>query len=189
MVLFVNACARKGSRTRRLANRLLTKLGTDIQEIGLTGTEFPKTDEAFLAKRDKFIQSRDFGDRIFDMARDFASADIVVVAAPFWDLSFPAALKQYFEHINVVGLTFAYSDDGRPIGLCKAKKLYYVTTAGGKIYNDEYGFGYVKALAQNFYGIDDVQLIKAEGLDIFGADTEKILKSAEDHIDRICENE
>jgi hypothetical protein len=33
-------------------------------------------------------------------------------------------------------------------------------TAGGQYVPEEYGFGYVKALAQIFYGIDEVKLIK-----------------------------
>jgi len=31
---------------------------------------------------------------------------------------------------------------------------------------EEFGFGYVKSLAQNFYGIQDVELIKTVGLDM-----------------------
>ena len=77
-----------------------------------------------------------------------------------------------------MGATFTYSDAGIPTGLCKAKKLYYVTTAGGPIISDEYGFGYVKALANNFYGIEEVHQIKAEGLDVIGADVEAILNAA-----------
>lgn len=107
----------------------------------------------------------------------FANADTVVIAAPYYDLSFPAMLKQYFEQINVLGLTFTYSETGTPKGLCKAKDLYYVTTAGGPIISDEFGFGYVKALAKCFYGIENVYQIKAEGLDIIGADVEAILNS------------
>ena len=99
--------------------------------------------------------------------------------APYYDLSFPAMLKQYFEQINVLGLTFTYSESGVPTGLCKAKSLYYVTTAGGPIISDDYGFGYVKALANTFYGIEDVKQIKAEGLDIVGADVEAILEKVE----------
>ena len=45
---------------------------------------------------------------------------------------------------------------------------------------EEYGFGYIKALAQNFYGISDVRLIKAVGLDLDGADVEAIMRSAEE---------
>ena len=66
-----------------------------------------------------------------------------------------------------------------PIGLYNAKKLYYVTTAGGDFAPEEFGFGYVKALAQNYYGIRDVELIKAVGLDIVGADVETIMRAVE----------
>ena len=97
------------------------------------------------------------------------------MGAPYWDLSFPSALKQYFEQINVLGITFAYRND-MPYGLCKAQKLYYITTAGGPVYSDDFGFGYVRALAQIFYGIQDVKCFKAENLDILGADPEKIVR-------------
>ncbi len=99
------------------------------------------------------------------------------IAAPYWDLSFPAILKQYLEHVCVVGLTFCYEND-LPKGLCRAKKLYYVTTAGGRIVSEEYGFGYVKALANNFFGIHDCRLIKAENLDMFDSDADLIMKKA-----------
>jgi FMN-dependent NADH-azoreductase len=36
----------------------------------------------------------------------------------------------------------------------------------------------VKALAQGFYGIRDVCQVKAEGLDMIGADVEEILNKA-----------
>ena len=103
-----------------------------------------------------------------------------MIAAPFWDLSFPASLKQYLEQINVTGVTFRYSEEGVPVGLCRAERLYYVTTAGGHFVPEAYGFGYVQALAQSYYGIKDVRLIEAAGLDIDGADTDAIMKAAED---------
>ena len=78
----------------------------------------------------------------------------------------------------MLGLTFEYTEEGTPRGLCKAKKLIYVTTAGGPVISDEYGFGYVKALAQSFYGIRDVCQVKAEKLDVIGADVEGILNKA-----------
>ena len=101
-----------------------------------------------------------------------------MIAAPFWDLSFPAAVKQYFEQINVRGITFFYTPEGIPSGLCRAKCLTYVTTAGGDFVPEEYGAGYVKALAQSFYGIPEFRLLKAAGLDIIGADVDAIMDSA-----------
>ncbi|MBO4261567.1 MAG: NAD(P)H-dependent oxidoreductase [Clostridia bacterium] len=178
-VLYVNACVRKDSRTERLASAVLKKLDSPVVEVRLEGLAFPVSDKAFLNERDRLISAGDFGSPLFDLARQFAEAESVVIAAPYWDLSFPATLKQYFEQINVVGITFRYTEDGRPAGLCKARKLYYVTTAGGRYVPEEFGFGYVRALAQNFYGIPEVKLFKAEGLDIGDIDAEIIVKNAE----------
>lgn len=178
-VLYVNACVRKDSRTERLASAVLKKLDSPVTEVRLEGLAFPVSGEAFLNERDRLISAGDFGSPLFDLARQFAEAETVVIAAPFWDLSFPATLKQYFEQINVVGITFRYTEDGRPAGLCKARRLYYVTTAGGRCVPEEFGFGYVRALAQNFYGIPEVKLFKAEGLDIGDIDPEIIVKNAE----------
>ena len=41
---------------------------------------------------------------------------------------------------------------------------------------------YVKALAQNYYGIRDVRKIEALGLDIYGADVNGILTAAADQL-------
>lgn len=178
MVLFINACVRKGSRTKKLAERLLARLSAPREEVRTAKIGFPVVDEEFLIRRDNLIKEKNFDDPTFDLARQFANADEIVIAAPFWDLSFPASLKQYFEQINVVGITFRYTPQGVPEGLCKAKKLTYITTAGGDYFPAEYGFGYIKALSRDFYGIKDVRLVKATGLDIVGADEEAILGCA-----------
>ena len=182
MILFVNACVREKSRTLILAKKLLDSLEGDIKEIQLEKVDFPIVDEEFINRREALKNAGNYDDPMFDLGKDFARADSIVIAAPYYDLSFPAMLKQFFEQINVLGLTFTYSETGAPTGLCKAKSLYYVTTAGGPIMSDEFGFGYVKALANTFYGIKEVYQIKAEGLDIIGADVEAILAGA--HIEK-----
>ncbi len=184
MILFINACVRSSSRTRRLADRVFTKWNEPITEIRLHEIEFPVTDEAYLDRRNRLIEAEDYSDPMFALARQFASADRIVIAAPYWDLSFPAILKQYLEHVCVLGLTFCYEND-LPKGLCRAKKLYYVTTAGGRIVSEEYGFGYVKALANNFFGIHDCRLIKAENLDLFDSDADLIMKKAAAEIESL----
>ena len=181
-VLFINACVRKGSRTRSLAEQLLEKLDKPYEEIRLNEITFPVVDEDFLMMRDRLIAGQEFQSPVFALARQFANAETVVIAAPFWDLSFPAALKQYVEQINVVGVTFRYGEDGVPAGLCRADRLFFVTTAGGCYVPEAFGFGYIKALAQNFYGIGDVRKIEAAGLDIVGADVGAIMGAAEEAI-------
>ncbi len=175
MILFVDACVRTHSRTKKLAEALLSKLNDETVHIALEEISFDVTDEAYLKKRDDLISQGLFDDDMFALARQFAVADTIVIAAPFWDLSFPAMLKQYIEAINVLGVTFEYTSEGIPKGLCRANKLYYVTTAGGSFVPLEFGFGYIKTLAQNFYGINNVKIIKAVGLDIAGADVEAIM--------------
>ena len=185
MILFIDACVRPQSRTRRLAKRLLAHLSGPVETVRLDAIVFPKTDAAFLEKRDACIASGDFSDSMFDLAKQFARADTVVIAAPHWDLSFPAALKQYVEQINVVGLTFRYGDSDVPIPLCRATALYYVATAGGPVRDHAYGYGYVQGLCREFYGIGETTLVYAEGLDLPGADPEAILNRAEAEIDRL----
>ena len=178
MILFINACVREVSRTKELAECLLSEQNRPYEEVRLDSIEFPPVNESFLKKRDRLIQEQDFSNPLFDLARQFAAADEIVIAAPYWDLSFPATLKQYFEQINVVGITFVYTPEGIPAGLCKAKCLTYITTAGGNFCPEENGPGYVKSLAQNFYGIPEFKMIKAVGLDMDGADISGIMNSA-----------
>jgi FMN-dependent NADH-azoreductase len=182
MILYVNACVRKESRTKRLADRLLEKLNGAVEEVRLDSISFPTVDRDFLIHRDELIAAGDFDNPLFALARQFAASDVIVVAAPYYDLSFPASLKQYLEQINVVGLTFRYSPQGKPQSLCRAKALHYVTTAGGFIGQNDFGFSYIKTLAQNFFGINEIYRYTAEGLDIFGADADAIMRKAKAEI-------
>lgn len=181
-ILFVNSCVRPESRTLVLAKCLLECLGEDYDETDVTDGTVKPLDLQRLNERNQKISDGDFSDGIFALARQFAEAQTIVVAAPFWDLSFPSFLKIYFENILVSGLTFVYKND-RPQGLCRAKRLYYVTTAGGNVPHD-FGFGYVKALAENFFGIPETVCYSAEGLDIIGNDVNRIMEDAKEKVRR-----
>ncbi|MBO6138041.1 MAG: NAD(P)H-dependent oxidoreductase [Lachnospiraceae bacterium] len=193
MILFVDACAREESRTRRLAEMVLSnvckKSGTDITTTELYKEELRPVDRALIEVRDKALASGDFSSPVFDMARQFADADIIIVAAPYWDFSFPAILKTYFENISVNGICFEYDDKGVPHGLCRAEKLYYVTTSGGEIGKMNFGYDYVKALVTGLYGIGDTACIRAVGLDLIGNDPEVILKNAEEQLKTMFEED
>ena len=177
MILFVNGCVRENSRTLDLAQAVLSKLEDTVQEVCL----YPDGAEGLTAEklklRDTLIEKEEFEHPIFDLAKQFADADTIVIAAPYWDLMFPAKVRAYMEEVSVSGITFKYGENGIPKGLCRAKQLIYVTTAGGPIYRN-LGFDYIEAMAKNFYGIPQVSCVKAEGLDIFGADPAKIIEEA-----------
>ena len=69
--------------------------------------------------------------------------------------------------------------------MCRAKRLIYVTTAGGTITDDSFGYGYVKALFGTMFGVKDFFLVKAENLDVVGSDTEPIMARAKNQIDEL----
>jgi FMN-dependent NADH-azoreductase len=173
-ILFINACVRPNSRTLELANYVLTRLSGKVEEVELYKEDLSPLTLEEMEVRNKSFKNKDFSNEIFTLSKQFACADVIVIAAPYWDMMFPAVVKNYFEKITVNGLTFAYGENGIPYGLCKAKKLIYVTTSGGPIvYN--FGFDYVNALAKCFYNIPEVQFVSAEGLDVYGSDVTKII--------------
>ena len=176
-ILFINACVRENSRTLVLAQKLLRELSGEVTEVKLHEESIRPLDRELLKKRDALIQSGNMDDPMFRYAKQFAQADEIVIAAPFWDLSFPALLKIYMEQITVSGLTFEYID-GRPCGLCKAKKLTYVTTSGGPIFAD-FGYEYIKTLAKNFYGIAETKAYRAMNLDVNMIAAEDVLTKAD----------
>lgn len=174
-ILYISACARKESRTKLLADHLISLMGGSANLLDLYQTEIPLLDEAALDRRDRAAREEDLDNPFVKLAVQFRDADEIVIAAPYWDLSFPAVLKSYLEAVMTQGITFTYTEKGIPMGLCHAKKLYYVTTCGGPVIEPELGFAYIESLAGNMFGIRDIQCYRAEGLDIWGADVETIL--------------
>lgn len=183
-ILYINSCVRKNSRTKILSDYLIKKLGNNVTELTLDKISLMPIDENFLQKRENFIATSNFDDEMFLYAKEFISADIIVIATPYWDLSFSSMLKVFIEHINVSKLVFYYTDEGKIVSLCKAKKLYYVTTKGG-YGSDDFGYKYVEALCHSLYGINDVVLIKAEGLNVYGNNVENILAQTKENIDKL----
>lgn len=176
MILYVNACARPDSRTDRLARALLQKLGP-YEELRLYDEPLRPMDAHRIALRDALLSQKDYGAEMFRYARQFAVAEQIVLSAPLWDLSFPAQLKIYLENIFVTGIVTRYSEAGLPVGLCRAKKLYYVSTSGGP-YDPRFGFDQLRAMATENFGIPEAELVKAELLDIDGCDPKAILHKA-----------
>ena len=184
MILFVNGCARTNSRTLDLAKTVLDCEKDTVLEVSLFKDGPEPLNEERLLLRDGLLRQRAYDHPLLQWAVQFAQADTIVIAAPYWDLMFPAVVRAYLEAVTVSGITFFYNEHGIPEGLCKAKKLIYVTTSGGPI-TDNLGFEYVEKLAKTFYGISDVRFVSAEGLDIWGNDPYAILQKAkEDYCSR-----
>ena len=185
-LLFINACVRgKDSRTLQLAEQLLESIREEnkkdmafhIEEIRLSTENLLPFNYERLQRRDELLANGIITDTMFDYANAVAQADMLVIAAPYWDMSFPATLKIFFEAASVVGITFSYAEDGTPVGLCQAQDMYYVTTSGGFIGDCNFGFEYVNALCK-LYGIERSHFVSAQGLDLEGADVVAIMEQA-----------
>lgn len=181
-ILFINACIRPESRTWILANHLLGKLNGQVEEVNLETEAIPALNTASLKYRQDLLAAEQFDDPMLRYARQFREADVIVIAAPYYDLSFPSALKNYLESICCVGLTFYYDEKELPQTHTKARKLYYVSTGGGEL-KKQFGFEYVKALVGEFFHIREVEGFFAEKLDLLGSDPEAIIRAAIHEID------
>ena len=90
-ILFINACVRAESRTKRLADKLLQMMNETYDEVCLMDIPFPVVDENFLNERARLASEEECDNPMIKLAKQFAEAEEIVIAAPYWDLSFPAA--------------------------------------------------------------------------------------------------
>ena len=185
-VLYIKANAKKGgvSRTFRISDSFIEKykeLNPNDEIITLDlykeGIGF-LTEEGISLHRPKPGEGKEHP--ILKYAYQFAEADKYIVAAPFWNLSFPAILKAYIDYICVTGITFKYTAKG-PIGLCQGKKAVHIVARGGG-YSEgpaagyEMGDRYLRTIF-GFLGITDFTTIAANKLDVTGEGVEEIVQA------------
>ena len=160
---------RAESRTERILKAALEELKgkyeieiLDVDELGFQ----PMSRDIFNKRC-----SGEVDEKAIVTAMKVAAADRIVVAAPFWDMNFPAALKAFFENLSLYNITFA--DNGKTcFGLCKCKHLLYITTRGMDIPTGDVrdqGSSYLKALS-SLWGLGEVTTVAAWNLDYMSAD-------------------
>lgn len=169
-LLVINACVnREKSRTNRLTQELVKLLNKNgeyqTKEVILENENLMPLDSKRLKERDSFIAAKNFEDERFAYARDFKTADVIVLASPFWEMGFNSFLKIWLENTSTPGILYGYTERG-PVGFCNAKKLYYVTTRGSIQGENDLGYQTIKNLAA-MYGIKEIKCIYADALDIF----------------------
>ncbi len=179
--LIVDCCIRGSeSRTSKLLSAFLEALPADVE------TDVLRLDEenlscltgAYFEQRQRLLAEGKLDHPRFRYAHQLAEADLVCIAAPFWDLSFPALLKVYIEQVSVDGITFG-SVHGGLKGLCRGSDLVFLTTRGGIYTGDpmEMGSRYLDAL-HTFFGFNRYHCIAADGMDMSRIDTAAALDAA-----------
>ncbi|MBU5625969.1 NAD(P)H-dependent oxidoreductase [Oscillibacter sp. MSJ-2] len=180
--LFVDCCVREEqSRTRKMADAFFAALPDtyEVTRLDLMHEGLGPLVGEYFWERERLIRSGELSHDRFRYARQLAQANLVVFAAPFWDLGFPALLKIYIEQVCVDGITFGYDAQGLH-GLCRAEHCVFLTTRGG-CYDAqpelEQGSRYLDAL-HTFFGFGGYTCVAADGLDIEGADASAVLERA-----------
>ncbi|MBI4206242.1 MAG: FMN-dependent NADH-azoreductase [Betaproteobacteria bacterium] len=112
-------------------------------------------------------------------------AQVIVLGLPMYNFGVPSTLKAYFDHIARAGVTFRYSDNGS-VGLLTGKKAYVFAARGGVYAGTalDTQTGYVRDFLR-FVGIEDVEFIYAEGLNINEASKQAGLAQARSAIERL----
>lgn len=112
-------------------------------------------------------------------------AQVIVLGLPMYNFGVPSTLKAYFDHIARAGVTFRYTDNGS-VGLLTGKKAYVFAARGGVYAGTalDTQTGYVRDFLR-FVGIEDVEFIYAEGLNINEASKQAGLARARGAIERL----
>lgn len=164
-LIVIDACMRDGeSRTKRMMEPLVAELGKryEVETIVLDGEDYSAVGRKFLKERTNGYVPEE----TVKMAQRIAAADRILIAAPFWDMSFPAILKVFIEQMSLFNITFR--DNGKCFdGLCRCEKVLYVTSRGMNIKTGDALDGatpYIKAISA-LWGLGEVYVVAAENMD------------------------
>ena len=164
-LVFINACVRQtDSRTLRIAEPIVEALSARYQ---ITRYNLPDMDIDPL--NPDLYAGRSRGEIpawAVEAASSLAKADRILIAAPFWDMSFPAVLKCFFEQTSLFDITF--TDNGKNcVGLCQAPKVLYITTRGMDIPTGsewEQATPYIRAIGR-LWNLGPLTTIDARNMD------------------------
>lgn len=164
-LLYIDACIRDGeSRTKRIAQPIVDALKEkyEVETLVINELDLSIVKKDLIAQRNSGI----IDSTVMSWAESVRDADRIVIAAPFWDMSIPAALKNFFELCSIFDVTFK-SDDKTCYGNCNAEKMLFITTRGMNISTGdelEQATPYLKALSW-LWGIGPLQVVSAQNTD------------------------
>jgi len=122
------------------------------------------------------------------LCKQFVSADIVVLAYPMYNFTFPAAVKAYFDAIMLKGETWDLGSAGF-VGLLKGKKAAAITTSGGAYeWSGSAGGEHSLKLAKELLGFMGLEAegVAAEGLNMYPDKKGEIMGAAKGKLEEIA---
>jgi len=142
---------------------------------------------SFIAKPEERTEEQqivvDYSDALIN---EIKQAQVIVLGLPMYNFGIPSTLKAYFDHIARAGVTFRYTEKG-PVGLLTGKKAYVFAARGGLYAGTplDTQTSYVRNFLR-FVGIEDVEFIYAEGLNMGEDSKQTALDQAQKTLEQLA---
>ncbi|CAM3419910.1 NAD(P)H-dependent oxidoreductase [Paenibacillus lupini] len=171
-----------------------------IEQIDLYSEEIPELNSTVLSAWDKLASGGELTDeenrvtgKMNDILQQFKSAKKYVIIMPLHNFNIPSRLKDYMDNIMIARETFKYTKNGG-VGLLTDGRSLLVIQGSGGIYtnndwytDNEFSHKYLKSMF-NFLGIEDYQIIRAQGTNVMDKTDvlEKAKKEAQEAAARLA---
>lgn len=185
------------SHTRRLSGDLVERLeaanpGATVVYRDVVANQLPHVDmairQAWTPENVADPKLSETINRSKGLVDELKAADVVVVGSPMYNFTVPSTLKAWIDHVAIAGQTFRYTPEG-PQGLLSGK-VYLVLSSGG-VYSQgpfapyDHLATYLEAIFR-FLGIEDVEVVRAEGIAYGPEQDQAAMASAAERIETIA---
>ncbi|MFD2738175.1 FMN-dependent NADH-azoreductase [Sulfitobacter aestuarii] len=158
------------SITRDLTDRIIATLGdADVVTRDLADSPLPQITHTWAIARsqpeeERSAEQKEALSQSDKLVAELLAADTIVIGAPVYNFSIPAALKAWIDLIARIGVTFRYTENG-PEGLVKGKRVIIAMASGGTPLGSEIDFNsrYLEHVL-GFMGMSDVTFVAADAL-------------------------
>lgn len=176
-ILQINGSARsQGAHSTTVADRISQRLqeqnpGARLQVLSLATQPAPVFDEEaidalFTPVDQRSAQQQARAEQSMALVKQLQDADVLVLGVPMYNFGISSQLKDWIDNVSLNQVTFRYTANG-PEGLLKNKRALVGFARGGLYRGTEADTQtpYFKAWLK-FVGIEDVQFVYAEGLNM-----------------------
>lgn len=188
---------------RAFVNKFLEKHKEFIlEELDLYQCHIPRLEYEYFEKRNCMIKEEDFSKlnekqqeevhKIVKLVDQFKEADLYVIAAPMWSLSFPAPLKEYIDCIVMDGKTIKISEN-KMEGLLndKPRAMVYIQSSGApipwmlrSIFNK--GLDYIRDIMK-YIGIKKFEELLVDGTGFTEEERREAIEEANKEVNKLIE--
>ena len=189
---------------RKFINRFLERnKDFQVEEIDLYKEHIPRLEYQYFEKRNCIVNENDAKElsdkersevqKIRELCDQFINANVYVIAAPMWSLSFPAPLKEYIDCIMQDEKTIKFEGKKiEPLLDDKPRTMVYIQSSGANIpwllkpiMNK--GLNYVEDVIK-FMGIKKFEELLVEGTGFTPEEQKEAIEKACEKIDDVIDS-